>query len=112
MDAFPTTSAQACARRRAALAARFSGPALFAAGLPVARNYPANVYPCRAASHFLYLVGRSMPGAALLVQGGRATLFAEPPDRDDALWHGPRPELSDVRQDRAVDEVRPVAELA
>jgi Xaa-Pro aminopeptidase len=112
MDAFPTTSAQACARRRAALAARFSGPALFAAGLPVARNYPANVYPFRAASHFLYLVGRSMPGAALLVQGGRATLFAEPPDRDDALWHGPRPELSDVRQDRAVDEVRPVAELA
>lgn len=70
------------------------------------------MYPFRAASHFLYLVGTSMPGAALLVAGGRSTLFAEPPDRDDALWHGPRPELSEIVRERAVDEVRPIGELA
>ncbi len=112
MVTFPTTSAAACATRRRALSSRFTGAALFAAGLPVARNYPANQYPFRAASHFLYLVGASMPGAALLVENGRSTLFAEPPDRDDALWHGPRPELAEIVRERGVDEVRPIAELA
>lgn len=91
---------------------RLHGPALLAAGAPVARNYPANEYPFRAASHFLYLVGRSIPGAALLLVDGRATLFAAPPDRDDALWHGPRPTLAEVQRLGELDEVRPVAELA
>lgn len=90
---------------------RVSRPVVLAAGLPVARNYPANAYPFRASSHFLYLVGRSMAGAALVLADGRATLFTEPPDRDDALWHGPRPELSEVRRELALDDVRPVAEL-
>ncbi len=89
-----------------------SAPALIAAGLPVSRNYPANQYPFRAASHFLYLVGRSMPGAALLLHDGRATLFAEPPDRDDALWQGPRPELREVAAAAGVDAARPLSELA
>ncbi len=111
MAAFPSTPASAFATRRAALMSRFVGPAVFCAGLPVARNYPANVYPFRAASHFLYFAGRSIAGAALFVAGGRSTLFAEPPDRDDALWHGPRPELAALRDDLLVDDVRPIAEL-
>ncbi|MBL9027543.1 MAG: aminopeptidase P N-terminal domain-containing protein, partial [Myxococcales bacterium] len=112
MAGFPTTSAAACSARRRALMQRLERPILIPAGAPVARNYPGNTYPFRASSHFLYLVGQSMPGAALLLAGGRATLFAEPPDRDDALWHGPRPELDEVRRDRAMDEARPLGELA
>jgi Xaa-Pro aminopeptidase len=112
MVEFPSTPAAACATRRAALMKRVTRPVIIAAGLPVARNYPANQFPFRASSHFLYLVGSSMPGAALVLADGRSTLFTEPPDRDDALWHGARPELSEVQRDRAVDEVRPLADLA
>jgi Xaa-Pro aminopeptidase len=92
--------------------AAVTGPVVVPAGLPVSRNYPANRYPYRASSHFLYLVGKPIPGAALVLCRGASALFVDPPDRDDALWHGPRPELSEVLADRDVDEVRPIAELA
>lgn len=82
--------------------------ALVAAGAPVARNYPANVYPFRASSHFLYLVGRPIEGAYLLLSGGEATLFATPPDRDDALWHGPRPSLEALGKELGVERVAPL----
>jgi len=38
-------------------------------------------------------------------------LFAEPPDPDDALWHGPRPTLDALREATGVDHVRPLASL-
>src|SRR5262249_1194605 len=73
-------------------------------------NYRANPYPFRATSHFLYFVGRSIPGAMILFAHGRATLYAEPPDADAALWHGPEPSLDELAADLAVD-VRPLSEL-
>lgn len=79
--------------RRRRLLARLERPALIAAGAPQPRNYPANLQPFRATSHFLYLVGRPLPGAWLLLDGDRATLFVEPAPPDDALWHGPQPGL-------------------
>jgi Xaa-Pro aminopeptidase len=84
---------------------------LFAAGLPSARNYQANTFPYRAASHFMYLVGTPLPGAALLVTRDRALLFVEPEADDDALWHGAKPSLADLHRSLAVDEVRPLADL-
>lgn len=107
----PKTSSSSFVDRRRALASRFAGPALFAAGLPRSRNYRANRYPFRAASHFLYFVGEHIPGAALLIAEGKATLFAEPPEPDDALWHGPRPSFAELREILAVDAVRPLAEI-
>jgi Xaa-Pro aminopeptidase len=77
----------------------------------VSRNYPANQYRYRGESHFIYFAGVAIEGAALLVADGRATLFASPPDRDDALWHGPRPSLEELRDARGVDEVRSLGEL-
>ncbi len=109
--ATPKTSASAFAARRAALSARFPGPALLAAGLPRARNYPANRHPFRASSHFLYLVGEPIAGAFLLLAEGKASIFAEPPDADDALWHGPRPSFADLKEALGLDAVRPVGEL-
>ena len=53
--------------RRNALAERLGDAAalVFAGGLR-ARNYPANVFPYRADSHFLYLVGAGThPGAGV-----------------------------------------------
>lgn len=110
MKFMKTKTADFVARRRA-LMARVQTPVLLVSGMPQSRNYRANVYPFRASSHFLYFTGEAMPGSALLFEGGRVTLFVEPPDARDALWHGPRPPLSEVRERTGVDSVRAVAEL-
>lgn len=100
-------------RRRAALdEALGSQPAVIFAGGQRSRNYPANVYPYRADSHFLYLVGAPIVDAALVVQGGRSILYATPYDADDALWHGATPGFSAIAKATGVDEVRPLTELA
>ena len=103
----PTTSAVALQSRRAGLMRRFSGPTLIASGMAQSRNFRANEYRFRASSHFLYFVGRSIEGAALLFNDGEVTLFTEPPNPDDALWHGPRPELATLRADLGLDAVKP-----
>jgi len=108
----PRTSANDFVARRAALHARLRGPALIAAGSPRARNYPANQYRFRASSHFLYFLGAHIPGAALLFEGGRTTLFAEPAEPDAALWHGPQPSLDELRETWALDAVRPLDQLS
>ena len=64
------------------------GAALLASGTSRGRNYAANPYPFRAASHFLYLVGAPLENAMLFHEAGKWTLFVEPPAADDALWHG------------------------
>ena len=90
---------------------KVSGPILLAAGSQVPRNYPANPHPFRGTSHFIYFAGDAIEGAALLLVDGKATLFAAPPDRDDALWHGPRPTLDELAALRGADAARPLAEL-
>lgn len=107
----PRTPSSVFVARRRALAERSPNPALLAAGLPPARQYRANTYPFRAKSHFLYLVGEHIPGAALLVTRERHILFAEPEADGDALWHGPRPSFEELRATHAVDEVRALADL-
>ncbi len=107
----PQTNRDTFSRRRRALSAAHAGPALLVAGLPLSRNFRANHYPFRALSHFLYFVGASMEGTALLFADGKATLFAHPPDPDDALWHGPRPELASLKEELCMDEVLPLADL-
>lgn len=76
-------------RRRKLLGKLGSTAALIAAGARVPRNYRANTYPFRAASHFLYLVGRPIENAMLLLCDGESTLFVPETTTDDALWHGP-----------------------
>ncbi len=105
------TPPEAFAARRARLAARLGGaPALVCAGRPSARNFPANRYPFRASSHFLWLVGDASPGAALLFDEGRATLFVEPAAPDAALWHGQQPSPEPLGRALGL-EVRPLAAL-
>ena len=106
------TPASAFATRRKKLETAL-GPtrALFVAGRPRSRNYPANRYPFRAESHFLYFVGRPLPEAVLLVTATGSTLFTHPPDPEDALWHGPRPSLEHLASELGLP-VRPLAELS
>jgi Xaa-Pro aminopeptidase len=108
----PQTPASSFVARRSALSAQLAGPALIASGLPRARNYRANHHRFRATSHFLYFLGATVPGAALLFEGGRVTLFAEPPEPDDALWHGPTPSFDELREAHELHAVRPIGDLA
>ncbi len=105
------TEPSAFVARRRALHERLGGPALLAAGTAHSRNFPANRYPFRASSHFLYFVGRHMPDAMLLFDKDRTILFTHAPDPGDALWHGPRPALSELQDKLGLDEVRPLASL-
>ena len=106
----PVTVPSAFAARRKRLSARFSGPALFVSGLSRPRNFAGNRYPFRAESHFLYFVGRAIEGAALLLEAGKATLFAPPPDPEAELWAGRQPGLDELSRDLSI-EVRPIDEL-
>ena len=108
----PSQPAEVFARRQASLRDKLSGtPALVFAGSERARNYPANVYPYRADSHFLYLVGAAIPGAALWLGPGGIELFVPPEAEDDALWHGALPGFDDIGRATGVAAVRGVDEL-
>lgn len=103
-------TASLTARRRALARALEGKPALIASGSPRPRQYRANAYPFRAASHFLYLVGLHIPDAFLLLDGEEATLFRPLPLPDDELWHGPTPSAGELARAigcsvRAVDDL-------
>jgi Xaa-Pro aminopeptidase len=106
----PSSPAAFQARRRRLLAALGGRPALLAAGQARARNFPANLYPFRAESHFLYFVGRHLPSAVLFFDDEGCSLYARAPDPDDALWHGPCPSLDALSTELAI-AVRPLHEL-
>jgi Xaa-Pro aminopeptidase len=101
----------AFAERRRRLQDRLRGPALIASGLGRPRNFPANRYPFRAESHFLYLVGVGIEGAVLVVTPQSSTLYAPPPHPDAALWSGPQPTLDEIEAERGI-LVRPIDELS
>src|SRR5690348_15277489 len=101
----PTPPAALQVRRTKLANALGDVPAILFAGVKRARNYPANTYPYRAESHFLYLAGVSLPGAAILVDGGKSTLFVVAPEPDDPLWHGEVASMGDLRTLTGVDDV-------
>ncbi len=98
-------------QRRLGLGQRFAGAVVLWAGHPVSRNFPANTYPFRASSHFLYFAGRPLPGAALVLENGKATLFMDAPHPGAALWHGPTPSPADQAAAIGAEAVYPLAEL-
>jgi len=99
--------------RRAALARALDGrTAFFFAGAERPRNYPANTYPFRAGSHFLYFGGVGLAGAVLEVGPSASVLHRVPSTPEDALWHGPAPDDEALQAATGVDEIRDVAGLA
>jgi Xaa-Pro aminopeptidase len=99
------------ARRAAITQALGERPVLVFAGVAAPRNYAAATYRFRASSHFLYLVGCALPGAALLLRGDHATLFVVPDAPDDALWHGASPSREALAAQTCVDAIAEVREL-
>lgn len=100
------------ARRRHAVFERLHGPILLMGNGLRDRNLPGYGLPFRQDSNFLYLTGCALPDAAALLEDGRFSLFLPVRDLDDALWHGERPSLTEIRDNLGADEVRDVRELA
>jgi len=99
------------AARRAALARALPCPAILFAGVAQPRNYAANTFAFRAASHFLYFVGKPIEGAALVVRpDGSAVVLRPRPASDDALWHGATPDNAALSE-RLGCEVRDLEDL-
>lgn len=84
--------------------------AILASGLPQPRNFAHNLYPFRASSHFLYLVGEPLEAAVISVGPDHAALYIDPPDPNASLWTGAQPTLDELA-DRLTIEVRPLEEL-
>lgn len=107
-----TASATLVARRARCAAALGTTSAVIFSGHPRPRNYPANIYPYRGDSSFLYFVGCGIPGAALLISAAGAELFVPALADDDALWHGDAPTLDQLSSATGVTAVHEFARLA
>lgn len=101
------------ADRRKRFLAGLDGPVLLMAGGALSRNYPANPFPFRADSNFLYFFQRPEPGSAALFDpaSGRVTLFLPERTAADALWHGALETFSEVKARQGVDAVLAVETL-
>ncbi|MEA5516622.1 aminopeptidase P family protein [Nodularia sp. UHCC 0506] len=97
--------------RRQKLANLINFPAILWSGNTNPRNFPANVYPFRASSHFLYFAGLPLPNAAIRLEAGKLELFIDNPTPSSALWHGEMPTREDIAEKIGADTARPMAEL-
>ncbi|WP_414530651.1 aminopeptidase P family protein [Nodularia chucula] len=97
--------------RRQKLANRINFPAILWSGNTNPRNFPANTYPFRASSHFLYFAGLPLPNAAIRLEAGKLELFIDNPTPSSALWHGEMPTRDEIAEQIGADTARPMAEL-
>jgi Xaa-Pro aminopeptidase len=98
-------------QRRQRLAELVDFPVLLWSGQPPSRNFPANQYPFRASSHFLYFAGLPLENAVIHLHQGRLTLFLDDPHPSAALWHGVAPDRESIATQIGADQAYPLAEL-
>lgn len=97
--------------RRQRLAQLFDAPVILWAGRSSPRNFPANSFPFRASSHFLYFAGLPLENAAIRLKSGQMTLFMNEATPGSALWHGEMPKREEIAQVIGADAALPMAEL-
>ncbi|GAP99443.1 aminopeptidase P family protein [Leptolyngbya sp. NIES-2104] len=97
--------------RRERLSELIDFPVLLKSGEFKPRNFPANTYPFRASSHFLYFAGLSLPNAAVRIEGDRLILFLDDPKPSSALWHGESPSRDQLAAEIGADEAYPLSEI-
>ncbi|MEH2366993.1 aminopeptidase P family protein [Nostoc sp.] len=97
--------------RRQQLAKLIDFPAILWSGSNNPRNFPANSFPFRANSHFLYFAGLPLPKAAIRLEAGKLELFIDEPSPSSALWHGEMPTREEIAEKIGADVARPMAEL-
>ncbi|MBD6618592.1 aminopeptidase P family protein [Komarekiella sp. 'clone 1'] len=97
--------------RRQRLANLIDFPAIIWSGGSSPRNFPANRFPLRASSHFLYFAGLPLSNVAIRLEAGKLELFMDDPQPSSALWHGEMPTRDEIAQKMGADGARPMAEL-
>ncbi|TVQ08441.1 MAG: M24 family metallopeptidase [Leptolyngbya sp. DLM2.Bin27] len=103
--------AQVLKQRRDRLAEIYPGSVVLWSGQAVSRNFPANVYPFRANSHFLYFAGLPLSRAAIHLEGGRLTLLVDDTSPEAALWHGPTPSRAAIAAAIGADAAYPYQQV-
>jgi Xaa-Pro aminopeptidase len=97
--------------RREQLAKLIDFPAILWSGNNCSRNFPANHFPFRPSSHFLYFAGLPLLNAAIRLEAGKLELFMDNPQPSSALWYGEMPHREEIAQRIGADIARPMAEL-
>lgn len=97
--------------RRQQLSAQIDCPVILWSGCSSPRNYPANSYPFRASSHFLYFAGLPLYNAAIRLEAGKLALFIDDPTPADILWHGDLPRREQIAEQIGADAAYPVSQL-
>ncbi|MDR9405148.1 MAG: Xaa-Pro aminopeptidase, partial [Halothece sp. Uz-M2-17] len=81
-------------------------------GCAPSRNFPANTFPFRASSHFLYFAGFNLEEAVIELDQGKLTLFLDNPSAESILWGGEQPSRDDIAEMMGADWAYPLSELA
>ena len=97
--------------RREKLAKLTDKPVFIAAGKRPSRNFPANQYPFRASSHFLYFAGIAIESAVIQLHNGKLTLYVDNPHPGSALWHGESPTRDNLAATIGAEYTHPLSEL-
>lgn len=98
--------------RREKLAQLFPEKALFWSGNAPSRNFPANTFPFRASSHFLYFAGLNLENAVIELDNSKLTLFLDNPSAESILWAGEKPSRDQIAETIGADLAYPLSELA
>ena len=106
-----TSLAEALRQRRQRLGQAIDFPVLLYSGQAPARNFPANQYPFRANSHFLYFAGLPLLDAAIYLHQGRLTLFWDEASPEASLWHGPTPSRAEIAEQMGAEAAYPLTDL-
>lgn len=97
--------------RRQRLAELIDFPVILWSGGSNSRNFPANTFPFRPSSHFLYFGGIPLQNAAIRLESGNLQLFMDDPHPSSALWHGETPTREEIAAKIGADDARAIAEL-
>jgi Xaa-Pro aminopeptidase len=106
-----TSLADALRKRRQRLAELIDYPVILWSGRSSPRNFPANTFPFRASSHFLYFAGLPIEKAAIRLEAGHLALFVDDASPGDALWHGEMPKREEIAHFIGADAAFPLIEL-
>ncbi len=107
-------SAHIYQNRRAQLKKQMDhGILLFLGNNETPMNYPANTYPFRQDSTFLYYWGLDLPGFAAIIDldENREIIFGDDFEVDDIVWMGPQPRVKELAEKVAVTETEPSQNL-
>ena len=90
-----------------------SGLILFLGNEESAMNYPANTYPFRQDSSFLYFFGLNIPGLAAIIDidAGTEVIYGNDITLEEVIWMGLLPSIKELAKSVGVKNSAPLAKL-